>query len=301
MNGIERERKFLVGMVPPLTALPRPSLIRQGYIAAENQREARIRSADGACTLTVKTGNGLERREYEIGISRKQFIDLWPSTEGLRIQKMRYRVSLGKHVAELDQYSGILEGLRLVEVKFDTLQDARDFSPPYWFGPEVTGNPSFSNAQLASLTQESAAEALGPLIGTPSVAYGAIPLALVKGVIRVVLISTKSESRWLFPKGQPESDREPRNVAAAEALEEAGVEGALGNKEILTPYWQDHRCTIIHYWPMKVKLVKAKWQESTLRKRMICSVEKAKATLADRAFSHALDQAIQSLNPSSPW
>ena len=37
----------------------------------------------------------------------------------------------------------------LVEVEFNSLEEAEAFIPPAWFGEEVTGNKQYSNAQLA--------------------------------------------------------------------------------------------------------------------------------------------------------
>ena len=48
--------------------------------------------------------------------------------------------------AELDIYPS---DLVIVEVEFASLEEAEAFTPPSWFGEEVTGNKQYSNAQLA--------------------------------------------------------------------------------------------------------------------------------------------------------
>ena len=56
-----------------------------------------------ACFMTLKSGTGLQRSEYEITIDWPQFDVLWPSTDGRRIEKTRYQGRLGdKQVFELD-------------------------------------------------------------------------------------------------------------------------------------------------------------------------------------------------------
>jgi CYTH domain-containing protein len=55
----------------------------------------------------------------------------------------------GGRVAEVDLYAGSLAGLRIVEVEFASADDASRFTPPSWFGSEVTGDRRWTNAELA--------------------------------------------------------------------------------------------------------------------------------------------------------
>jgi CYTH domain-containing protein len=51
----------------------------------------------------------------------------------------------------VDVYSGVHDGLVVAEIE---LADESDQPPcPPWLGPEVTGNPAFSNRTLAMLVQ----------------------------------------------------------------------------------------------------------------------------------------------------
>ena len=52
-------------------------------------------------------------------------------------------------MAEVDRYGGELAGLWTVEVEFESEEAAADFSPPPWFGPELTDVDGWSNAALA--------------------------------------------------------------------------------------------------------------------------------------------------------
>ncbi len=52
-------------------------------------------------------------------------------------------------MAEVDVYRGPLAGLVTVEVEFDDLNSASMFSPPFWFGNELTGDSRYSNQSLA--------------------------------------------------------------------------------------------------------------------------------------------------------
>lgn len=78
------------------------------------------------------------------------FDELWPETEGRRIEKFRRKMNLDHGlVAELDSYEGSLEGLVVVEVEFESEAGSAGFWPPAWFGRELTGDPAWANQSLA--------------------------------------------------------------------------------------------------------------------------------------------------------
>jgi CYTH domain-containing protein len=145
----EIERKFLVSDLPATSELGVGSALRQGYLAEEDGVEVRLRLADGTATLTVKAGRGRARTEVEASLDPAEAEELWPHTEGRRIEKTRYQVPLGAVVAEVDVYGDTLAGLRVVEVEFPSETDADAFAPPDWFGRELTGAEGWSNASLA--------------------------------------------------------------------------------------------------------------------------------------------------------
>jgi len=146
---VEIERKFLVRCCPQDLCRYPSAFLLQGYLASGPGGEVRIRSADGHCTLTAKSGSGMARTEYEISIAPEQFDVLRPGTDGRRLEKRRYTIPAGVHTYQLDLYLGSLAGLMVVEVEFDTVDDALAFERPAWFGPEVTKDDSYKNAALA--------------------------------------------------------------------------------------------------------------------------------------------------------
>ena len=146
---IERERKFLVDTLPD--GLGPPVSVRQGYLAVDGEVEVRVRDAGGQHTLTVKGGRGRDRTEVDTPLDETQFGALWPLTDGRRIEKERHRVPIDVRLtAEVDVYRGRHQGLRVVEVEFHAEVDPDAFTPPDWFGPEVTGDPRYANAGLAA-------------------------------------------------------------------------------------------------------------------------------------------------------
>lgn len=148
--SIEIERKFLVARLPSVYDRLTGATIRQGYvITAEGGVELRIRQKQARFFQTIKAGEGLSRTEIEIELSQNQFQQLWPYTDGRRVSKTRYRVKVGQHTAELDQFDDDLTGLFLVEVEFVSVDDARQFAPPDWFGIDVTEDRRYKNKHLA--------------------------------------------------------------------------------------------------------------------------------------------------------
>jgi adenylate cyclase len=150
-RGTEIERKFLVAVLPADLERCESSDIRQGYLAiAEDDTEVRVRDRGGRATLTVKRGRGRVRAEEEIELDAEAFAKLWPLTEGRRIEKRRHLIPVGADLTiELDVYSGALAGLATAEVEFPSETAADAFEPPAWLGPELTGDPRFSNQRLA--------------------------------------------------------------------------------------------------------------------------------------------------------
>jgi CYTH domain-containing protein len=124
--------------------------IIQGYIAVSVKgAEVRLRRKGERFFDTVKTGKGLRRSEMEIELSKGQFKSLWPATRGRRLEKIRYTIKWRGKSIEFDVYKKKLAPLMVAEVEFTTLKQAKDFTPPPWFGREVTGEEEHKNVNLA--------------------------------------------------------------------------------------------------------------------------------------------------------
>jgi adenylate cyclase len=149
--GTEIERKFLVAAIPSPEELGPGVRLRQGYLALDDQVEVRMRSAGDATLLTIKAGRGLTRTEVELPLDGASADVLWPHAAARSLEKVRHRIDLDAGLtAELDLYEDALAGLATVEVELPSEEAAAWFTPPPWFGREVTGEPGWSNADLAS-------------------------------------------------------------------------------------------------------------------------------------------------------
>ena len=149
---MEIERKFLVDAVPDNVRDHPSSALEQGYVAIDaDGTEVRIRRKNGGSTLAVKSSGGLARVEEELAIDDAAFERLWPLTAGRRIEKVRHVVPTdvpGVEI-ELDEYRGDLDGLLVAEVEFPGEDEAHAFTPPPWFGADVTDDGRYKNQRLA--------------------------------------------------------------------------------------------------------------------------------------------------------
>jgi CYTH domain-containing protein len=146
----EFERKFIVTFVPDgLLDTRKPVSIRQGYLASEHDKHIRIRDEGGEYTMTVKQGVGLKRRDTRIELTESQFGDLWPLTQNMRVEKLRYRIDFYGVQLVFDVFTGNLSPLKLVEVEFDSEISSRQFLPPDFADVEVTHRREFQNVALA--------------------------------------------------------------------------------------------------------------------------------------------------------
>jgi CYTH domain-containing protein len=147
---VEIERRFVVDRLPAGLTLGEGTAMRQGYLSAGGTVTVRVRITATGAVLTVKAGNGLARTEVEVPLPMGEAEDLWPHTRGRSLSKTRHHVTLSDGTRlDLDLYHDTLEGLITIEVEFPDVASAECFTPPVWFGTEVTGRPEWSNAALA--------------------------------------------------------------------------------------------------------------------------------------------------------
>ena len=147
----EIERKFLVKDPSVIEGLAGVKVI-QGYLS-EGPVITRVRIIDDSqAFLTLKDApQGLTRNEYEYRIPLQDGYELIsraadPTGGGL-IEKIRYRITQGDWVFEVDVFQGQLRGLVTVEVELQDEADAPTLPP--WVGEEISYDPTFSNAALA--------------------------------------------------------------------------------------------------------------------------------------------------------
>ena len=145
---MEIERKYLVKYLPENLEKYEQKRISQGYICTNPV--VRIRRSNDDYFLTYKSKGLMAREEYEMPLTAEAFEHMLPKIDGILIDKIRYMIPLNeKHVAELDIFQGTLAPLRLVEVEFESIEEANAFVPPALFGDDVTNSGEYHNSNLS--------------------------------------------------------------------------------------------------------------------------------------------------------
>jgi len=148
---MEIERKFVPEKLPAgLFSRPHKELT-QGYLCTDPV--VRIRREDNRYYMTYKSSGLMAREEYNLPLTEKAFSELLPKCDGRIIEKTRYLLPVEKYpslTAELDLFHGELNGLIILEVEFPSEKDALSFSPPSWFGKDVTNDKRYHNSSLSS-------------------------------------------------------------------------------------------------------------------------------------------------------
>ena len=143
---MEIERKFMVKVLPSLENIPFKR-IRQGYVTLNP--ELRIRQADDKYYLTKKGEGYLVREEEEFEVSVAEGEEYFSRCENRLVYKTRYYIPYEKYIVELDIYEKKHKGLIVCEVEFESVEDAKSFILPSWFGEEITENREYRNKYLA--------------------------------------------------------------------------------------------------------------------------------------------------------
>lgn len=145
---MEIERKYLVRKLPENLEQYNKKKIAQGYLCTEPV--VRIRRSNDDYYMTYKGDGLMVREEYNLPLTQEAYEHLHPKIDGLLIAKTRYLIPLdGKLTAELDVFEEDLNGLVIVEVEFNTVEEANAFHAPDWFGEDVTNSGKYHNSYLS--------------------------------------------------------------------------------------------------------------------------------------------------------
>ncbi len=122
--------------------------------------------------------------------------------------------------------------------------------------------------------------------------FGVIPYTVANGrkkPEKIILITSRSNGCWIFPKGNPLKNKSGYHAAAQEAFEEAGLEGkVLRNKLFTTTYIHKKNKYSLTLYPMEVKKVHKRWPEKKERKRKVVSLTKARSLLEHKTLQKCL-------------
>ena len=121
---------------------------RQGYLSTVKERTVRVRTIDDKGFLTIKGITiGATRREYEYEIPTADANEMLDELcEKPIIEKTRFKISHAGLTWEIDEFSGVNQGLIVAEVELESEDQNIDFPP--WVGVEVSGDPRYFNSNL---------------------------------------------------------------------------------------------------------------------------------------------------------
>ncbi len=146
---MEIERKYLI-TTPPADYRTWPSVqMEQAYLCTEPV--VRVRKENEDYVLTYKSKGLLSREEYNLPLTKEAYEHLLTKADGIILTKIRYKKQIeGTTLTiELDEFFGAYEGLMLAEVEFSTVDEAEHFTPPSWFGKDVTFSGEYQNSRLS--------------------------------------------------------------------------------------------------------------------------------------------------------
>lgn len=147
---MEIERKFLVKSLPEHLENYRCHLIEQGYLSSEPV--VRIRRQDNDFILTYKGKGLMSREEYNLPLTEESYYHLKDKIDGNLISKKRYVIPIQDSLfIELDIFLAPFDHLVLAEVEFPDEETANAFTPPDWFGEDVTFDGRYHNNNLSRL------------------------------------------------------------------------------------------------------------------------------------------------------
>lgn len=150
---MEIERKYLIedpGQLPKNYQDFPFYEIEQAYLCTNPV--VRIRKENDTYYLTYKGKGLLAREEVNLPLTKEAYEHLLPKADGIILRKRRFHIPLVPEdlTIELDIFSGEYQGLILAEVEFSSIESAERFTPPEWFGRDVTFSGEYQNSRLSA-------------------------------------------------------------------------------------------------------------------------------------------------------
>ncbi len=146
---MEIERKFLVRKLPENLEQYPVRTIEQGYLCVNPT--IRVRRDNDEYYLTYKGKGFLVREEYNLPLSAESYAHMLTKADGNIITKKRYMIPIENSTLtiELDIFEAPFAPLVLAEVEFSSEEEAKKFTPPEWFGQDVTEDKTYTNSYLS--------------------------------------------------------------------------------------------------------------------------------------------------------
>lgn len=145
---MEIEKKFLITAIPFSLEGYKSRKIEQAYLSTDPV--IRVRRDNDDYYLTYKSKGFVVREEYNLPLSKESYEHLLTKADGNIITKTRYEIPEKNNLTiELDIFEGKFKGLILAEVEFESEDDANSYTPPEWFGDDVSNESTYHNSTLS--------------------------------------------------------------------------------------------------------------------------------------------------------
>lgn len=162
--ALEIERKFLLSdsldkiLDEGKFNIQSEQRIEQTYLAIDDTQELRIRritdlaSGKMEYTHTFKNGNGIAREEIEYSITKSIYEQVAKAFGAVALTKNRITADWEGIIIEIDNYDQIK--LTVLEVEFQSEEEATSFIAPDWFGRDISAERQYSNKTVWRMLQE---------------------------------------------------------------------------------------------------------------------------------------------------
>jgi adenylate cyclase len=146
--GMEIEKKFLLANDNWRKEVQKSIQFRQGYLVGSKKSSVRVRIEGEQSNINIKGATlGVSRQEFEYPIPMADARELLSTLcDEPLIEKTRHYINDGRHIWEIDEFSGDNEGLIVAEVELEDEQDAH--LDKDWLGQEVSHDERYYNSML---------------------------------------------------------------------------------------------------------------------------------------------------------
>lgn len=143
--------------------------------------------------------------------------------------------------------------------------------------------------------------------GRATLQFAALPFRIVSGAVEILIITSRETQRWIIPKGWPIRGLRPRDVAAREALEEAGLVGTIVGKRAIGSYHyrkrlpgnQETLCRV-KVFLLRVDHQLDSWREEEQRECRWVTPRKAVQLVDDGELAEIIRAAIPAIRALGP-
>lgn len=158
MTTLELELTYLAASIPPeLSKCEHVDFIDVYFPASADHAKLRIRQKGDRFEFTKKTqvdpDDASAQNEENVELTAEEFEALSQGA-GRKLTKTRYYLPYNGRTAEVDIFSGDLQGLVIIDFEFDTPEEKEAFTMPDFCLADVTQDEFIAGGVLAGKTYE---------------------------------------------------------------------------------------------------------------------------------------------------